>query len=75
MLEEFWWIFPVVMIMLCFFMMRGRSVSMMCGFGSVGKDKHFIRDPNSVMEILEKRYALGEIDRSTYEEIKSVLNH
>ena len=29
-----WWLFPLVMIVLCFLMMRGRKGSMMCGFGS-----------------------------------------
>jgi hypothetical protein len=29
-----WWIFPVIMMVLCFFMMRGRRGSMMCGHGS-----------------------------------------
>jgi hypothetical protein len=29
-----WWVFPLVMIVLCFFMMRGRRGSTMCGFNS-----------------------------------------
>lgn len=70
-----WWILPVVMIILCFFMMRGRSGSMMCGLGSHKQESHFISDSNSAMEILEKRYALGEIDREEYEEKKKELNH
>ena len=47
---------------------------MMCGFGSRGTDDHKISDSNSAIEILDKRYALGEIDKQEYEEIKRVLS-
>jgi uncharacterized membrane protein len=46
---------------------------MMCGFGSRGTDNHKIRDSRSAMEILDKRYALGEIDKEEYEEKKRTL--
>jgi putative membrane protein len=71
---SFWWIFPVVMIALCFFMMRGRRGSMMCGFGSRDPNRH-ISDSDSPMEILEKRFALGELDQEAYEERKNVLTN
>jgi uncharacterized membrane protein len=48
---------------------------MMCWLGSHKQESHFISDSNSAMEILEKRYALGEIDREEYEEKKKELNH
>jgi len=73
----FWWIFPLMMMAMCFFMwffmMRGQKGSMMCGFGSRGTDNHKISDSNSVPEILDKRYALGEINKKEYEEKKSAL--
>ena len=72
MFYEFWWIFPVVMIVLCYWMMRGRSGSMMCGFGSHG-DSRFMKRTDSATDILDKRYARGEIDQKEYEEKKEKL--
>lgn len=70
---SFWWIIPVLMIILCIFMMRGRRGSMMCGFGSCGTDKHIIDNSKSPMEILDKRFALGEINKEEYQEAKRTL--
>jgi uncharacterized membrane protein len=65
---ELWWLFPLIMIIICFFMMRGGF--RMCGHGShdrVGNSSE------TAKEILNKRYASGEIDRTEYEEIKREL--
>ena len=71
---EWWWIFPLVMIVLCFFMMRRRGGLMMCGFGSRrANDMPPIASSDSAMEILDKRYALGEIGKEEYEEKKIVI--
>lgn len=71
---EWWWLIPLVMIVLCFFMMRGRGALSMCGFGSrSATDKSAIVSSDSAMEILDKRYALGEIDKREYEEKKKVM--
>jgi hypothetical protein len=43
-----WWLFPLVMIALCFLMMRGQKGSMMCGFGSRDEDSHGINVSDSV---------------------------
>ena len=68
-----WWICPILMIAMCFFMMRGRKGSMMCGFGSRGTDSHHIGASDSALDILDKRYACGEINREEYEEKKSSI--
>ncbi|MGB7291709.1 MAG: SHOCT domain-containing protein [Thermodesulfobacteriota bacterium] len=62
----FWWIFPIIMIVLCLFMMRG---SMGC---MGGRHRSSSSDPS--LEILNKRYALGEIDKKEYDEKKSVIS-
>jgi putative membrane protein len=68
-----WWIVPVIMMVICILMMRGRRGSMMCGFGHGSNDKHQSRSSESAMEILDRRYASGEIDKDEYEQKKRTL--
>ena len=72
---SFWWIVPIIMMILCFFMMRGQRGSMMCGFGSRNRDYQQSRDSDSASDILDRRYALGEIDKDEYEEKKKALTY
>jgi uncharacterized membrane protein len=64
---EFWWIFPLIMIVFCFFMMRGRGI---CGHGSDDTHGH---GSESARDILDKRYAGGEIEKTEYDEKKRAL--
>lgn len=70
---SFWWIVPLVMMILCFLMMRKRRGSMMCGFGTRGIENYQSKDSNTAKEILDKRYASGEISKDEYEEIKKTI--
>jgi len=73
---DWWWIFPIVMMILCFFFMRGRMCSMMGGHDTRdGTDPHESTSSESAREILDKRYALGEISKEEYEEKKRDILH
>jgi len=70
---SFWWLIPVVMMALCFFMMRRRKGSMICGLSSHTKDSHRINPSDSAMDILDKKYVAGQIDEKEYEKKKIIL--
>jgi putative membrane protein len=60
---DWWWLIPVAMMVLCFLMMRGHGGCMV----------RKVRSPQggeSAKEILDKRYALGEISKEEYDEKK-----
>lgn len=63
----YWWILPVAMIMLCFFFMRKCHGRRFCGFSEYNDSEE------SAMDILNKRYAQGEINQAEYEEKKKDL--
>ena len=69
-----WWIFPVAMMVLCFLMMR-RRIGCMTGSPRYRNDTdpRVISSSDSAMDILDKRYALGEIGKAEYEEKKTTI--
>lgn len=71
--SSLWWICPILMIAMCFFMMRRRRGSMICGFGSRYTNGRQISTSDSATDILDKLYASGEIDKEEYEERKRTL--
>ena len=59
----YWWIFPLLMMVCCFFFMRRGCSRWMCGWdGNV--------PGGSALDILNRRYAKGDIDQTEYEEKK-----
>lgn len=62
----YWWIFPLVMMFFCFLFMRRGCSRWMCGW-----DGKSIGD--SALDIINKRYANGEIDQREYEQKKKEL--
>ena len=59
--HTYWWMVPLGMMLLCIITMRGKG---MCGIHSWRENA----SSETAREILDRRYALGEIDRSEYEE-------
>lgn len=58
-----WWIIPLAMMIFCFFVMRGHKRCARGWFRSQPESE-------SAREILDRRYALGEISKGEYEEKK-----
>ena len=71
---SFWWLCPVLMVVFCFFMAKGRKGRKMCGFFDSHKDIHPNIHSDSPIEILDKRFALGKIDEIEYEKKKRTLS-
>jgi len=64
---HWWWLIPMAMMVLCFIMMHGRRN---CSIGGP-RSRHTAQ---SAREILDRRYALGEISKEEYLEKKKDIS-
>ena len=71
----FWWVIPLLLMFLCCLGMPWRKRSGICGFRWSNSDSRNVSPADSAIDILDKRYALGEIGREEYEERKRFLGH
>jgi len=69
-----WWVFPLIMMVFCFIFMRGcsRRWRWYGPIHDLGRSTGH-GPGESAMDILDKRYARGEIDQPEYEERKNTL--
>ena len=68
-----WWVIPIgiiAMMALCFFMMRRHIGCAPCGPSVHAADRLGRTSQESAKEILDKRYARGEIGKEEYEQKK-----
>jgi len=72
--SSWWWIWPVLMIALCFFMMRMWRGTMICGYGPRSLYQRSAENQHSAIDILNRRYAAGEMDKAEYDEKRKVLD-
>ena len=63
----YWWILPIVMIIFCYFFMRGCGATRLCGFNRNSSSE------DTALHILRKRFATGELDEKEFKEKKKVL--
>jgi uncharacterized membrane protein len=71
--HSYWWVLFLILMLLCCVGMKGRRGSGICGFRSWGTDTRDIHPTDSAIDILDKRYALGEISLEEYEERKRII--
>ncbi len=71
-----WWIFPIIMcivMMIFFFLRSGRRGFRPPWMQGSDRDHHESTDSETLLEILKKRYAKGEITKEEFDQTKKDL--
>jgi uncharacterized membrane protein len=63
----------IIMMVSCFFMMKGRIGSMMCRPGPRNTGSNAGDDSESALDVLNKRFARGELGKEEYEEKRIII--
>ncbi|ACS80954.1 hypothetical protein Desal_2902 [Maridesulfovibrio salexigens DSM 2638] len=63
---NYWWLFPLVMLLFCLLFMRGCSLSREKPSGKMCRSWGHKRTEESTLKILNKRYANGDISQKEY---------
>ena len=69
-----WWLCPIFMVVFCFLIAKRGKRQKMCELLTKHNDAYPSLDANTAIDILDKRYALGEIDEVEYDRKKKILS-
>jgi putative membrane protein len=69
----YWWIFPLMFMIIFFFLIFGRCCGHWRWREYRERGRNYEGEPDSALDILNKRYARGEIEKQEYDEKKATI--
>lgn len=70
---SYWWIFPIIMMLFCFFMIKERDGPGMCGCGSCCSRRSMGKGKDSTIEVSDRRNVPERINTAECEEDKRIF--